>query len=195
MDKLDQMIQKADAPYRKKRHYYEMLDHEIKSSVGEYMKSINPETLTVLEKLDIKEFSKSRKSNGMMSTFARGKLQKKLMETLNWYGYDFKEVVPDYTSQTCPVCSHLEKENRNGKSFKCKCCGYEADADYVGSLNIKARADDQEILDVCEKYKYKHDEMQKHLKMVYKSRNDEYKTATGSNGNRKEAVFDCHTFC
>lgn len=180
MDKLDQMIQKADAPYRKKRHYYEMLDHEIKSSVGEYMKSINPETLTVLEKLDIKEFSKSRKSNGMMSTFARGKLQKKLMETLNWYGYDFKEVVPDYTSQTCPVCSHLEKENRNGKSFKCKCCGYEADADYVGSLNIKARADDQEILDVCEKYKYKHDEMQKHLKMVYKSRNDEYKTATGS---------------
>ena len=68
----------------------------------------------------------------------------------------------------------------NSHSNSQKCCGYEADADYVGSLNIKARADDQEILDVCEKYKYKHDEMQKHLKMVYKSRNDEYKTATGS---------------
>ena len=113
----------------------------------------------------------------MMSTFARGKLQKKLMKTLNWYGYDFKEVVPDYTSQTCPVCSHLEKENRNGKSFKCKCCGYEADADYVGSLNIKARVDDQEIQEICEKYKYKHNELQKNLKMIYKSRNDQYKAA------------------
>ena len=107
-----------------------VIDHEIKSSIDRYIESISHDTLTVLEKLDIREFNKSRKSNGMMSTFARGKLQKKLMETLNWYGYDFKEVVPDYTSQTCPVCSHLEKENRNGKSFKCKCCGYEADADY-----------------------------------------------------------------
>ena len=89
MDRLDQMIQKADAPYRKKRCYYETLDHEIKSSIDRYIESISHDTLTVLEKLDIREFNKSRKSNGMMSTFARGKLQKKLMETLNWYGYDF----------------------------------------------------------------------------------------------------------
>lgn len=177
MDRLDQMIQKAEAPYRKKRCYYEKLDHEIKSSVRAYIKSINHNTLTVLEKLDIKEFNKSRKANGMMSTFARGKLQKKLMETLNWYGYDFKEVLPDYTSQTCPVCSYLDKENRDNKNFKCKCCGYEADADYVGSLNIKARADDEEILGVCERYKYNHSELQKNLKIVYKSRNEKYKAA------------------
>ena len=186
MDRLDQMVQKADAPYRKKRCYYEKLDHEIKSSVSRYMESITYDTLTVLEKLDIKEFNKSRKSNGMMSAFARGKLQKKLMETLNWYGYDFKEITPDYTSQVCPKCSHLEKDNRNGKSFKCKCCGYEADADYVGSLNIKARIDDQEIQEICEKYKYKHDELQKNLKMIYKSRNDQYKAAAGSKYVEKE---------
>ena len=36
-----------------------------------------------IEKLDIKEFNKSRKVNGMFSTFARGKLQRKLMEALN----------------------------------------------------------------------------------------------------------------
>ena len=177
MDRFDQMIQKADAPYRKKRCYYEKLDHEIKTSVDRYIESISHDTMTVLEKLDIREFNKSRKSNGMMSTFARGKLQKRLMETLNWYGYDFKEIIPDYTSQVCPKCSHLEKDNRNGKFFKCKCCGYEADADYVGSLNIKARVDDQEIQEICEKYKYKHSELQKNLKMIYKSRNDQYKAA------------------
>ena len=176
MDRLDQMMQKTDAPYRKKRCYYEKLDHEIKSSIDRYIELISHDTLTVLEKLDIREFNKSRKSNGMMSTFARGKLQKKLMETLNWYGYDFKEIIPDYTSQVCPKCSHLEKDNRNGKSF-CKCCGYEADADYVGSMNIKARVEDQEIQEICEKYKYKHNELQKNLKMIYKSRNDQYKAA------------------
>lgn len=177
IDRLDHMIQKADTPYRKKRCYYEKLDHEIKTSVDRYIESISHDTMTVLEKLDIREFNKSRKSNGMMSTFARGKLQKRLMETLNWYGYDFKEIIPDYTSQVCPKCSHLEKDNRNGKFFKCKCCGYEADSDYVGSLNIKARVDDQEIQEMCEKYKYKHSELQKNLKMIYKSRNDQYKAA------------------
>ena len=133
--------------------------------------------MTVLEKLDIKEFNNSRKANGKRSMFARGQLQKKLMETLNWKGYDFKEIEPDYTSQCCPVCSYTDKANRNNKSFKCQCCGYEADADYVGALNIKARAEDKEILDVCEKYKYNHDEMQKHIKMVYHARNKKYKAA------------------
>lgn len=178
MDLLDQMIQKADAPYRKKRGYYQKLDHEIKTSVDAYIASIRPDTLTVLEKLDIKEFDKSRRVNGMMSTFARGQLQKKLMETLNWKGYDFLEIVPDYTSQVCPVCSYLDKENRDNKEFRCKCCGYEADADYVGSLNIKVRAGDAEILEVCKKYQYDHPGLQKNLKIVYHSRNKKYQAAS-----------------
>lgn len=90
-----------------------------------------------------------------------------------------KHIEPDYTSQCCPVCSYTDKANRNSKSFKCQCCGYEADADYVGALNIKARAEDTEIFDVCEKYKYNHDEMQKHIKMVYHARNEKYKAAAG----------------
>lgn len=35
----------------------------------------------------------------MFSLFARGKLQHRLMEELNWRGFDFLEVAPDYTSQ------------------------------------------------------------------------------------------------
>lgn len=186
MDRLDQMVQKAEAPHRKNRRYYGMLEHEVKSSIDSYIKSIDHETLTVLEKLDIKEFNNSRKANGKRSMFARGQLQKKLMETLNWKGYDFKEIEPDYTSQCCPVCSYTDKTNRNNKSFKCQCCGYEADADYVGALNIKARAEDKEILNVCEKYKYNHDEMQKHIKMVFHARNEKYKAAAGKAMQKNE---------
>ena len=74
MDRLEYMIRTADAPYRKKRAYYNMLNHEIKQDVKTYMSCITHDTLTVLELLDIKEFNKSRKLNGDLSTFARGKL-------------------------------------------------------------------------------------------------------------------------
>ena len=82
MDRLEKMIQTTDAPYRKKKHYYAMLDTEIRSAVDAYIGSIDADTLTVLEKLDIKEFNKSHRTNAMFSNFARGRLQQKLNITL-----------------------------------------------------------------------------------------------------------------
>ena len=175
MDTLSAMIQSMNAPYRNKRRYYGMLDAEISSAVKEYLHGLSHDTLTVLEKLDIKEFKKSRTSNGMLSMFARGKLQHRLMEELNWYGFDFLEVVPDYTSQVCPVCSNLNNENRNKKDFICTCCGYHDDADHVGALNIEARATDKDILDICEKNKYNHKSLQASLRALYSKRNQEFK--------------------
>ena len=165
MDRLEHMIRTADAPYRKKRAYYNMLNHEIKQDVKTYMSCITHDTLTVLELLDIKEFNKSRRLNGDLSTFARGRLQQKLMSELNWYGYDCAEVPPDFTSQTCPICSYRNAENRstvNSKLFKCGCCGYEDDADHVGAVNIRNRAADKELLKLCKDAK-SHKDMQARL--------------------------------
>ena len=49
------------------------------------------------------------------------------------------EVDPANTSRTCPTCSAARKENRRGEHFKCLSCGYMADADTVGALNVLAR--------------------------------------------------------
>ena len=84
-----------------------MLDEAVSKTVKRYIRNLPPDTLTVLEALDIKEFRKSRKVNGMFSLFARGTLQERLMEELNWHGYDFMEVDPAYTSQVCPACGNL----------------------------------------------------------------------------------------
>ena len=48
------------------------------------------------------------------------------------------KVDPRYTSQTCPVCGHTEKANRNKKMhiFKCKCCGYTSNDDRIGAMNL-----------------------------------------------------------
>lgn len=48
-------------------------------------------------------------------------------------------VNPKYTSQTCPVCGHTDKGNRDGITFKCTACGYEANADLNAAINILSR--------------------------------------------------------
>lgn len=48
-------------------------------------------------------------------------------------------VDPRNTSRHCPVCGATDRANRVGEEFKCP-CNYTADADYIGSLNILARA-------------------------------------------------------
>ena len=176
MDRLEHMIRTADAPYRKKRAYYNMLNHEISQNVKTYMSCITHDTLTVLELLDIREFEKSHKLNGDLSTFARGRLQQKLMSELNWYGYDYVEVPPDFTSQTCPICNYRNAENRstvNSKFFKCGCCGYEDDADHVGAVNIRNRATDRELLKLCKDAK-NHKDMQSRLVRLLDSRHLEW---------------------
>ena len=50
-------------------------------------------------------------------------------------------VNPAYTSQTCPACGHVAKENRPDQAtFRCIACGYEANADVNAAQNILHRA-------------------------------------------------------
>ena len=47
---------------------------------------------------------------------------------------------PRNTSRTCPACGHCAKENRRNQSeFLCKECGFHANADFVGSQNIRRK--------------------------------------------------------
>jgi IS605 OrfB family transposase len=57
-----------------------------------------------------------------------------------WRGGDVIRVAPHHTSQTCPCCRHVSKDNRQTQAeFRCVECGYENHADLVGALNILAR--------------------------------------------------------
>ncbi|MDN5346940.1 MAG: putative transposase, partial [Clostridia bacterium] len=48
-------------------------------------------------------------------------------------------------SQECPVCHWVDPRNRNGDIFKCRKCGFTADADQVNAVNVKSRLHDEEI--------------------------------------------------
>lgn len=59
---------------------------------------------------------------------------------LEWKGGILVAVPPQYTSQTCPCCDHVAKENRQTQAkFEWVDCGYENNADVVGAINILAR--------------------------------------------------------
>ncbi len=55
-------------------------------------------------------------------------------------GIPLHVIDPRNTSRTCLACGHCAKENRRNQSgFLCIECGFQANADWVGSVNIRRR--------------------------------------------------------
>jgi len=105
-----------------------------------------------MENLKIKNMTKSSKgtidNHGSMVKQKSG-LNRSILEN-NWgqlqqfveykaelYGKHFVLVNPKNTSRRCSNCSHIEKDNRNGKLFHCLKCGHKMGADLNASINIK----------------------------------------------------------
>ena len=128
-----------------------------KYAVGMGLKVLQPEKLkdsVFLEDLQIKNMSKSaRGSIDSPGTNVKAKsgLNKSIIDQgwgifcnllhykLTWLGGNLHYVNPQYTSQKCPNCSHIDSENRLSQSqFTCRKCAYENHADHVGALNILA---------------------------------------------------------
>ena len=53
-------------------------------------------------------------------------------------GFQLTKVDPSYTSQTCSNCGLIDKSNRKGETYRCK-CGIEINADYNAAINILHR--------------------------------------------------------
>ncbi|MGI2870092.1 RNA-guided endonuclease InsQ/TnpB family protein, partial [Vibrio alginolyticus] len=111
--------------------------------------------MIVIEDLRVSNMSKSAKGNAEKhgkNVKAKSGLNKSILDQ-GWYEFrrqlEYKQLwngglvvaVPaQYTSQTCPCCSHASKDNRKTQShFECIKCGYTNNADIVGALNILER--------------------------------------------------------
>ena len=55
------------------------------------------------------------------------------------------KVNPAYTSQTCPSCGHVSRQNRHGIVFHCRQCGRRSHADVVGGINLLGRSEEEQI--------------------------------------------------
>ena len=64
-------------------------------------------------------------------------LQQKILYKCEEMGIQVVKINPRYTSQRCSECGHIDSRNRTDQAkFKCKKCGYEANADYNAARNI-----------------------------------------------------------
>ncbi|MEB0141248.1 transposase [Undibacterium sp. CCC2.1] len=111
--------------------------------------------LVCIEDLQVRNMSKSSKGNseqhGKMvkqkSGLNRaildqgwGEFRRQLDYKVAWNGGILLAVPPHHTSQTCPCCGHVSKDNRQTQAkFLCVDCGYENHADVVGAINVLER--------------------------------------------------------
>ena len=111
--------------------------------------------LVCIEDLQIRNMSKSSKGNSeqpgkkvaQKSGLNRsildqgwGEFRRQLAYKVVWHGGMLLAVPPHHTSQTCPACAHVSKDNRQTQAkFLCVDCGYENHADVVGAINVLAR--------------------------------------------------------
>ncbi len=66
-----------------------------------------------------------------------GEFRRQLEYKTAWNGGWLIAVPPHHTSQTCPVCGHISKDNRQTQAhFHCVECGFEDHADRVGAINV-----------------------------------------------------------
>ena len=77
------------------------------------------------------------KQNTFLKNWSYYDLQQKIKYKAEENGIEVKFVNPQYTSQRCSKCGHIDKENRPEQTeFKCRECGFETNADYNAALNI-----------------------------------------------------------
>ncbi len=111
--------------------------------------------MIAIEDLQIRNMSKSakgnseqpgkqvRKKSGLNRSILDqgwGEFRRQLEYKTAWNGGLVVAVPPQYTSQTCPCCGHVSRDNRQTQAkFACVECGYENNADVVGAISILAR--------------------------------------------------------
>ena len=125
----------------------ETIKNNVNNVVNNFI-STNPKLKTiVLEKLGKFDKGKkySRKSNRLLNQWKRGFLKDKLTFISQLNSIELAYQNPAYTSQTCPICGYVSRDNRNKEEFICIKCGFSENADVVGALNILQRGSDSEI--------------------------------------------------
>lgn len=103
------------------------------------------DTLFVLEDLTGVSFSEETISNRTKSgrrqlrSWAFYQLEQMLTYKAHERSSEVIKIKPDYTSQRCPKCGRIRKENRHHEihEYVCDCCGYRSNDDRIGAMNIQ----------------------------------------------------------
>lgn len=95
----------------------------------------------VLEKLDFRYGGMSRRMNRLITRTGRACLKQRLQSLTEKHGIQVTLVPPQYTSQECSGCGHVNKRNRTDRShFNCRFCNKKLHADINAGRVIRSRS-------------------------------------------------------
>ena len=80
------------------------------------------------------------RSIGRAGGWARVHFGQRVKQIAEEVGCAVIEISGAYTSQTCPLCGHVDRENRRGPKFQCQRCGFRGNADITAARNLARRA-------------------------------------------------------
>lgn len=114
--------------------------HEISKAIVNL--AVDSDSSIVLGDLKgIRENSKGKKFNRILSNWAYYKLTEYIIYKAKWKGIKVIKINERGTSHTCPKCGSKGTRPYQGL-FICKSCGYQANADFVGAQNIKKKVEE-----------------------------------------------------
>ena len=147
--------------YRKQKRKVEKLHQKIANTRKDYLHKLSTAVAknhgwVAAEGLKVKNMTKSAKGtkeNPGHNVKQKSGLNKSILSqgwSIFFYFLEYKlkrnggkliKVNPKHTSQACPNCGHVSRENRKNQAvFCCEECGYTANADFVASVNILKKA-------------------------------------------------------
>jgi len=134
-------LKKLQKLYRRLDWYVELLIHNIL----DYCEK-NGITDLVVEDLHLKDRSNiineefNMKYSRLVKLLHLSNVKNMLLRQAEKRGIRVHIVHSEWTSQGCPECGNINPNNRiTQEVFKCTACGYEDNADYVGSVNVLDR--------------------------------------------------------
>ena len=154
LQKIDR-LKKINSSYeigKRKQHKIDHLNRELISKIREEIASLCKRLKkhhyhhAVFEDLDNQfgsTFAKDENNlnyNRRLKLLHLGSLKDEFEHIARKYGIAVSLVQSFYTSQTCPKCGCIDKENRKSQEdFECIECGYKSNADLNASRNIRNR--------------------------------------------------------
>jgi putative transposase len=94
----------------------------------------------VVESLDFRSPRLGRATKRIVARAGRKAVETKLVDLEDRHGVTVTRVNPAYTSRECSSCGFVHVDNRKGKHFACKHCGFKLHADTNAARVIKGRS-------------------------------------------------------
>lgn len=143
---------------QRKRHrrYRTWCENEINRAFNEFLKARRPKVVAYEDLSHLRGKAKSKGLARKVSGWQRSIIEER--REYKWFVFSVEDPGPvnaAYSSQTCPACGWVDPQNREGDIFRCRKCGFEADADRVAAVNARARLRDDEITRYTPKGKVK----------------------------------------